>query len=56
MHGLRPTRVEIDLASIKRNALSWVALGRRKGLDVIAVVKADAYGHWRWRCRRRASS
>jgi alanine racemase len=39
---IRPTRVEIDLGALRANA----ALVRRiAGVDVYAVVKADAYGH-----------
>ena len=39
----RPTRAEIDLGALRRN-LAWV--GERAGRrHVIAVVKADGYGH-----------
>ncbi len=47
LHGLgrqiRPTRVEIDLAAVRENvaALATVVAPAR----IIAVVKADAYGH-----------
>lgn len=40
--GGRPTRAEIDLAALGRNLR---ALARRAGRPVMAVVKADAYGH-----------
>ncbi|HYL82121.1 MAG TPA: alanine racemase [Candidatus Acidoferrum sp.] len=43
-HATRPTRVEVDLDAIASN----VALARRiagPGTEVMAVVKADAYGH-----------
>jgi len=40
--AIRPTRVEIDLDALRGNA----ALVRRiAGVDVYAVIKADAYGH-----------
>jgi len=39
---LRSTVVDIDLDAIASNL---VALKTRGGADVIAVVKADAYGH-----------
>ncbi|HTM19613.1 MAG TPA: alanine racemase [Kofleriaceae bacterium] len=40
--AIRPTRVEIDLGALRANA----ALVRRiAGVDLYAVVKADAYGH-----------
>lgn len=42
--GIRPTRAEIDLGAITRNAhLLKGVVGPRVG--VLAVVKADAYGH-----------
>jgi len=41
--GARPTRAEIDLAALRHNA----ALARRLAgpREILAVVKADAYGH-----------
>ncbi len=40
----RPTRAEIDLAALRHNFQEVLgAVGR--GCDVLAVVKADAYGH-----------
>lgn len=38
----RPTRAEVDLGALARNVR---ALARRAGRPVMAVVKADAYGH-----------
>ncbi|MCA1797548.1 MAG: alanine racemase [Geobacteraceae bacterium] len=40
----RPTRVEIDLAALRHN---YMQLRRRTStdVDIMAVVKADAYGH-----------
>jgi alanine racemase len=40
--AIRPTRVEIDVGAIVANA---GAVADRAGVDVYAVVKADAYGH-----------
>ncbi|HEU5322349.1 MAG TPA: alanine racemase, partial [Methylomirabilota bacterium] len=40
--GRRPTRAHIDLGALARNVR---ALGRRSGRRVMAVVKADGYGH-----------
>jgi alanine racemase len=40
----RPTRVEIDLAALRRN-FKDVQHTVGDGCDVLAVVKADAYGH-----------
>ena len=44
MHGHRPTHVEIDLAALRFNLQQ---VGRKAGPDnkILAVVKADAYGH-----------
>jgi alanine racemase len=39
---LRPTVVDVDLDAIASNL---VAIRKRAGAEVIAVVKADAYGH-----------
>ena len=39
---IRRTRVEVDLAAIIANARTVRAV---TGTDVIAVVKADGYGH-----------
>ena len=41
----RPTWAEIDLGAVRDNARRLVALAAQKGLRLIAVVKADAYGH-----------
>ena len=40
----RPTRVEIDLAALRQN-LQDVLSTVGEGCEVLAVVKADAYGH-----------
>lgn len=40
----RPTRVEIDLAALRHN-FQQVQQTVGEGCDVLAVVKADAYGH-----------
>jgi alanine racemase len=40
--GRRPTQVEIDLGAVARNVR---ALAERSGRPVMAIVKADAYGH-----------
>lgn len=45
VHRFRPTWSEVDLACIAANTSQLVALGRRKGVGIIAVVKADGYGH-----------
>jgi alanine racemase len=39
--ALRPTRVQVDLAAVRRN----VGLLKPAGAELMAVVKADAYGH-----------
>ncbi|HEX7841023.1 MAG TPA: alanine racemase, partial [Kofleriaceae bacterium] len=39
---IRRTRVEVDLAAIVANARTVRAV---TGVDVVAVVKADGYGH-----------
>jgi alanine racemase len=39
--GFRPTRVQVDLDAIRHN----VALLRPPGAELMAVIKADAYGH-----------
>ena len=41
MSGLRPTRVEVDLAAIRHNVRTL----KPEGAELMAVVKADAYGH-----------
>jgi len=41
----RPTWAEVDTRCIAENAKALAELGRRKGLGLIAVVKADGYGH-----------
>ena len=40
---IRPTRAEIDLGALTRNLTTLHAAA--PGVDVLAVVKADAYGH-----------
>lgn len=40
--AIRPTRVEIDLDAVRANARRMTELA---GVDLYAVVKADAYGH-----------
>jgi len=40
---IRPTRAEIDLGALTRNLATLHAAA--PGVDVLAVVKADAYGH-----------
>ena len=40
----RPTRVEIDLAALRHN-FQEVQRTVGTGCEVLAVVKADAYGH-----------
>ena len=40
---IRPTRAEIDLGALTRNLETLHAAA--PGIDVLAVVKADAYGH-----------
>jgi len=44
MHGHRPTHVEIDLAALRHN-LQQVRQQAGPDNQVLAVVKADAYGH-----------
>ncbi len=44
MHGHRPTHVEIDLAALRHN-LQQVRQQAGSGNQILAVVKADAYGH-----------
>ena len=41
MTGLRPTRVEVDLDAVRHN----VRLLKPPAAELMAVVKADAYGH-----------
>lgn len=45
----RPTCAQIDLGAIRRNARRLSALAREKGVELIAVVKADGYGHGAFR-------
>ncbi len=40
--GLRPTRIEVDLAAIRHNVARFREVA---GTEVCAVVKANAYGH-----------
>jgi alanine racemase len=44
-HRFRPTWVEVSLASIAHNTRAFAAVARAKGVGLIAVVKADGYGH-----------
>ncbi|WP_432819300.1 alanine racemase [Trichloromonas sp.] len=44
MHGHRPTHVEIDLAALRHN-LQQVRQHLTSETRILAVVKADAYGH-----------
>lgn len=44
MHGHRPTHVEIDLAALRHN-LQQVRRQITPKTQILAVVKADAYGH-----------
>ncbi len=44
MSATRPTRVEIDLAALRHN-FHEVQRTIGAGCQVLAVVKADAYGH-----------
>jgi alanine racemase len=44
MHGLRPTRADIDLGALLYN-FRQVRLQAGSARQVLAVVKADAYGH-----------
>jgi alanine racemase len=37
--------VEIDLAALRHNLRGLRALARKSGADMLAIVKADAYGH-----------
>lgn len=47
--GFRPTTARIDLAALSRNAH---AIMRHTGARLMAVVKADAYGHGATPCAR----
>ncbi|MFP4634550.1 MAG: alanine racemase [Nitriliruptoraceae bacterium] len=40
--GLRPTRLEVDLAAVRHNVATLAATAE---VEVCAVVKADGYGH-----------
>ena len=40
---IRPTRAEVDLAALRRNVAAIKALAPRA--EILAVVKANAYGH-----------
>ncbi len=44
LQGHRPTYVEIDLAALRHN-LAQARLQAGQGCHILAVVKADAYGH-----------
>jgi alanine racemase len=39
--GVRPTRVEVDLGAIRHNVMAL----KPRGAELMAVVKANAYGH-----------
>lgn len=41
----RPTWAEVRLDAIRENARALAELGKRKGVELIGVVKADGYGH-----------
>lgn len=47
--SIRPTRAEVDLGAVVDNAR---ALRTLAGVDLLAVVKADAYGHGAVACAR----
>ena len=53
--GRRPTWAEIDLDALASN-FRLVRERVRSGVKVMAVVKADAYGHGAARCARRLSA
>lgn len=42
---VHPAQVTVDLDAIAGNAETLSALGRRSGAEMMAVVKANAYGH-----------
>jgi alanine racemase len=54
-HGRRPTWAEIDLDALASN-FRWVRRRVGEGVKVMAVVKADAYGHGAVGCARRLAS
>jgi len=49
---IRPTVAEIDLAALRRNADAVRASLRDPGVGMLAVLKADAYGHGAVACAR----
>jgi hypothetical protein len=51
MPVLRPTRAEIDLAALRHN-FQEIQRTVGAGCDILAVVKADAYGQPVWGCPR----
>jgi alanine racemase len=51
-HGHRPTWAEIDLDALASN-FHWVRERVGEGVKVMAVVKANAYGHGSKECARR---
>ena len=53
--GLRPTWVEIDLDSIAAN-FRFIRKRIRSEVAIMAVVKADAYGHGAVECARRLAT
>src|SRR5919202_3501135 len=55
MSGRRPTWAEIDLDALASN-FSWVRERVGPGVRVMAVVKADAYGHGAISCARRLAA
>jgi alanine racemase len=55
MSGQRPTWAEIDLDALASN-FRWVRERVGQGVKVMAVIKADAYGHGAVNCARRLSA
>ncbi|SFB83518.1 alanine racemase [Streptomyces aidingensis] len=54
--GLPRVRAEIDLDAVRVNVRTLHGLAARSGAGVMAVVKADAYGHGLLPCARAARS
>jgi len=48
----RPTWAEVDLGAVRNNTRVLVAAAKAKGLRLIGVVKANAYGHGAVACSR----
>lgn len=55
MFGHRPTWAEIDLDALAAN-FRWVQQRVGQGVRVMAVIKADAYGHGSVHCARRLAA